>query len=704
MATKYGAYWGSRQTLARGSSGGSVFDLYSAIGNYNTAGLQHRTEILARGAGLATVVYESDTVARSPSSLIGASGIPFGYNIISFTAATLPSGFYDNREIDGLEIWFFVVKNNANQTRLYAGGGGQSGRTTARQISLSNEPRMGTRFYGVAAARTGNVLYISAKEPATGGSRIWAFTIPFSTVVIPRTPHVPGQFSQFDVTFTQSFARAPGRDYIFTDGDNVGDIYEGNATLILARSLPHPRINQYSGAGAPLPAASFDIDGTVESPTGVTLGQRLRVPGGAPGGGNADYQQLAVLDGDSIRYFILDNINIPEYSPRQDPTYLELYAGTRHVYTFPAISVTPQKGFPVTYAARGLPQDSTYDPTTHTVTVDGTDEAPGTIGLMVETATAISGTASFTKPYRVHAQTAAKWSTPSVSVEFQKGVDLGAQALGAMLAGGPQPTVTVVGALPAGVTFDTALLRFNPGAASIEGNGSFVLRAVNALGSDNLTVNWRVYGTTAEPTWTVTDVPLQEFVQNRTGQRYVVPNPGGLNPAPIFTARGVPAGMTFNPVTRAIEDVSPATGPTDISDGTAIITATQTPIGGGDPLVIEYQVPWRVAAAVAPKWNATALREVIATFQYRSVVHLPIVDEGFPTPQYSVAGGPAGMPLEYDSGKLALDGEPTANNTQGTATITAREGTSTDTITLPWKVRSYDTTGSDQEWFATVAS
>ena len=717
MATKYGAYWGSRQTLQRGSTGGSVGDLFSGLGDIAShigSGIISDSPAVFRDKTIYKVVEESDTIARVTvewvlaylyhDRLVGTSfdgDIPETFNISNLSAFVGTRG-----SSGGTRYGVHIIRSEeSGASKFY--GYATDRRPSATEHTLLNRPITELLLAGVPSsglalpvygmAVTSRYLYLSVID--NNVAKIIAYSIPtWNVVPRRRTGDTSGPIydelrwrvrrEDGRVTTQRSYAtRTPARDLTFSDKDNVGPIYAADGSnILLARSKPHPRINAYTETtGAYIAASSFDIDNAVETIKGITLSGT----------------RLAVLDGDSIRYFVRRNVNIPEYSPRADSAYLELYHGTRHTYTFPALAVTPAPTYPVTFAARGLPQDSTYDPATHTVVVDGTDEPPGTLGLMVETATAISGTASFSKPYRVHAQTAAKWSTPTVSVEFQKDVDIGAQALGAMLAGGPQPTVTVVGNLPAGVTFDTSLLRFNPGAATVEGNGSFVLRAVNTLGSDNLTVNWRVYGAATAPVWTVTDLDALEWVQNRTGQRYVVPNPGGLNPAPIFTARDIPPGMTFNPATRAIEDVSPATGPTDVGDGTAIITATQTPIGGGDPLVIEFHVPWRVAAAVAPKWDATALRKVVVTHQYRSVVHLPVVDAGYPTPAYSVTLGPAGMAIDYDSGKLALDGEPSTNDTTGTATITALEGTSSDTITLPWEVRSVDHVASDQEWWAT---
>ena len=350
----------------------------------------------------------------------------------------------------------------------------------------------------------------------------------------------------------------------------------------------------------------------------------------------------------------------------------------------------------VTYSSVTSPAGTTtFDSTTRTATYTAT-AAVGTTGFVTFRAANATSSATYTKAYVIVAAVAPTWPQGAThTVEFNQNVSLDGTLL-AMPAGSPAPTITATGTLPAGATLDLATLGWGGSATTLDETGSYVLTATNAVGTKTLTINWSVTRTPVRPAWNEYGAPLQEWIRNlATGQEYVAPDPGGLNPAPVLAATGLPAGRTFVPGTRTI--TSP---PTVDGKGEAIITATQTPADGSEPYVIQYVVPWVVGPIVNPRFAAASGTAVILAHSYYCTVVLPTVADGYPTPTYTVSGQPAGMTLIFEDGVLTLEGKPTSNNTQGTMTITATYGSVSVTFTVAWQVR---TASSSPYWVVETA-
>ena len=227
--------------------------------------------------------------------------------------------------------------------------------------------------------------------------------------------------------------------------------------------------------------------------------------------------------------------------------------------------------------------------------------------------------------------------------------------------GSPSPTLSEVGSLPSGVTFDitTGVLSGIPGAGT-GGTYNITFTASNGIGS-NAVQNFTL---TVNESPTVTSGNSTTFTVGAAGSFMVMAT--GV-PAPTLSESGaLPSGVTFNTATGVLSG-TPATG----TVGTYNISFTATN-GVGTDAVQNFTLTINVGPAIS-SGNIT-------TFTVGAIGTFTIIATGSPTPTFSESGAlPSGVTFNTATG--VLSGTP-ATGTAGTYNIsfTASNGVESDAV------------------------
>ena len=330
-----------------------------------------------------------------------------------------------------------------------------------------------------------------------------------------------------------------------------------------------------------------------------------------------------------------------------------------------------------TYSAIALPAGITFDPDTRTISGTPTGSGGFTIRIRAtNTEGATEGAEDWTMSVSI-VSTASKPSWRFNTGDLQRwttGQDITDIVVPAA-AGAPHPTYSATG-LPTGITFDpdTRTISGRPTAA---GTGTITITATNSSGSADWTMDYVISAPVAltAPGFPSSAGAEQDWIQNAAITALTVPAATG-NPAPTYSAEGLPAGVVFNRTSRKI------TGrPTGTGKGTIIITATNSQ--GSDT----YSIPWTVTAPRAieapafPAGRKPSTRRWVLAAQI--IQYTVPTATGFPAPTYSAAGLPGGV--IFDSRTRTIHGTP-SETVSGTITITATNPGGSATFKIDFEV------------------
>ena len=243
--------------------------------------------------------------------------------------------------------------------------------------------------------------------------------------------------------------------------------------------------------------------------------------------------------------------------------------------TVPAATGTPAP----TYTAVGsLPAGIAFNTTTRAISGTPTAVGSGTITIR---ATNSEGSDDWTVTYAV----AAALTVPVFSDDTGIAQNW---TLGTAIAtvtvptadGNPTPSYAAVGALPAGINFNTGNRQLT-GTPTAAGSGTIRIRATNSQGSDDWTVTYTTSAALTPPLFTDDTGVAQAWTQNVAIPTLTVPAASG-NPTPSYAVvGGLPTGISFNTGNRRINGT-----PTAIGSGTIRIRATNSQ--GSDDWTVTY--------------------------------------------------------------------------------------------------------------------
>jgi autotransporter-associated beta strand protein len=199
--------------------------------------------------------------------------------------------------------------------------------------------------------------------------------------------------------------------------------------------------------------------------------------------------------------------------------------------------------------------------------------------------------------------------------------------------GFPNPTYSVAGTLPAGVTLDPSGLLSGTPVAGTAGTYPLTITASNGFGFD------AVQSFTLRVGLTITSANTAAFTVGALGA-FNVTAPAA--PAAAFTFVGaLPAGLTFGP--NGVISGTPAAN----TAGTYPLTVSATS-GGGPPITQEFLL----AVNEAPTLTSTA-----ATFRFGQANRFQLTATGFPAAKFHMSDGfPTEIVLSPDG---SLTGTPT---------------------------------------------
>jgi PKD repeat protein len=316
-------------------------------------------------------------------------------------------------------------------------------------------------------------------------------------------------------------------------------------------------------------------------------------------------------------------------------------------------------GSPTSYAATALPAGLVFNTATGAIT--GTPTAAG-VTVVTLTATNATGTSlGSTLTITVAAAGVAPIITGPIAAPGTVGT-----AFVYDIAATGSPTGYTASPLPAGLAVNaaTGAITGIPTAAAVT---IVTLTATNGAGT-SLPVTLTITVAAAGGAPVITS-PLT--APGTVGTPFVTYTIAATNSPTSFTAAGLPAGLTLNLATGAINGTPTAAGVSVVALGATNATGT-----GTSTLTITV-----AAAGVTPIITSPTSANVPGTVG-TTLVTYPITATGLPT-SYSATGLPPGLTLNTLTG--AITGTPTAVGTY-TVTIGATNSTGTGTATVVFAI------------------
>ncbi len=422
-----------------------------------------------------------------------------------------------------------------------------------------------------------------------------------------------------------------------TSADSKSGLTNAAFTYALTASgFPLPALSATGLNGAPLPGwLSFSGGALSGTPT---LAGTYSVALSAGNSVGTDSKTLTIT--------ISDALTIPVLTSAQTTT-----GAVATVFSFQATAT----GNPApTFTATGLPAGLSIS------TAGLISGTPTTGGSTVVSVKATNSQGSDTKPLTININ-----QPPAItSASSKSGLTNAAFTYTMTASGFPQPTLSATGLnggpLPGWLSFSGGILSGTP---TLAGTYSVALSAANTVGTDPKTLTITIKDPVATPVITsgqppsgAVTVPFN-FQVTATG-----------NPAPTFTATGLPPGLSIN-----------VTGPGQISGtptagGSTVVSVKATNSQGSDSAslnIIINQPPGIKTSGTIPSGNVgTALTAPFYT----------VTTTGYPAPALAASGLPGGLVLNTNG---TITGTPTvAGSFPVTFTATSVSGTATKPVTI----------------------
>ena len=311
-------------------------------------------------------------------------------------------------------------------------------------------------------------------------------------------------------------------------------------------------------------------------------------------------------------------------------------------------------GSPTSYSASPLPAGLSIVAATGAIT--GTPTSTGTTAVLLG-ATNPTGTGSATLTITIGAAGA----TPVITnTTVTPAATVGAPFSYTITATG-SPTSYAAFGLPAGLSLNTATGAIT-GTPTTSGTSVVTLQATNANGTSSTTISITVAPAAVAPI-----ITSPASAPGTVGTPFVTYLIAASGLPTSYTASGLPAGLTLDPLTGAING-------TPTASGTSVVTLTATNSTGTSTATLTITI---AAATVAPVFTSPTAATGTAGVPF--VTYL-IAATGQPT-SYSATGLPAGLSLNSTTG--AISGTPTAAGTSVvTLTATNSAGVTTATLTI----------------------
>jgi|GEM_PF-1170535 PKD repeat protein len=310
-------------------------------------------------------------------------------------------------------------------------------------------------------------------------------------------------------------------------------------------------------------------------------------------------------------------------------------------------------GSPTSYAASPLPAGLALDAATGAIT--GTPAAVGVTVVSV-TATNATGTSNAaTLTLTVSAAGTAPVITSPVTAPGSVGTVFVTYTITAT---GSPSSYTATG-LPAGLSLNSATGAIN-GTPTAAGVSVVTLGATNATGTGTATLTLTVAAAGAAPV--ITSPVTAPGTVGTVFITYVITATGSPT---SYTATGLPAGLSLNSATGAINGTPTAAGVSVVMLGATNATGT-----GTATLTLTVAAAGAAPIITSPVAAPGTVGTVFATYT--------ITATGSPT-SYTATGLPAGLSINAATG--AINGTPTAAGVS-VVTLGAANGTGTGTATL----------------------
>ncbi|PQA58562.1 beta strand repeat-containing protein [Siphonobacter curvatus] len=592
----------------------------------------------------ATLVLPAITLATAQVGTEYTATIPAatgGTTPITYAATGVPAGLnFDpaTRQITGTP-----TQSGTFTITVTATDAGDPQQTASRNYTLTVVPA--TLVLPAATPATAQVgtSYTTTLPAASGGTTpiTYAATgIPAGLSFDPATRQITGTpttAGTFTVTLTATDAGNPqqtvSRDYTITVVP---------ATLVLpAATLATGQVgNPYATTIPAATGGTTPITYTATGiPAGLTFDPATRQITGTPTQSGTFTVTVTATDAGNPQQTATRTYTItvnPATLILPAATLAAAQVGNDYTATIPAATGGTT---PVTYAATGLPEGLSFNPTTRQIT--GTPTQSGNFTIEVTASDAGDPQQTATRTYTLTVNPATLVLPAATLATAQVGSSYAVTTPAAT--GGTTPVTYSATGLPAGLSFNPATRQIT-GTPTTAGTFTVTVTAADA-GSPQQTVS-QDYTITVIPATLV--LPDATLAVGQVGSSYATTIPtatGGTTPI-TYAASNLPAGLTFDPDTRQI------TG-TPTQSGTFTVTVTATDAGNPQQTATRnYTITVNPATLILP--DATlAAAQVGATY----TATLPAASGGTTPITYTVSGLPAG--LTFNPTTRQITGTPT---------------------------------------------
>ncbi len=626
-------------------TGGTYPIMFTASNGVAPNATQNFTLTVNQAPAITSVNSTTFTVGAAGNFTVTATGFPAP--TLSQSGA-LPTGLTFNVNTGVLSGTPEANTGGSYPIMFMAANGVGSNATQNFTLTVNQAPAITSNnnmTFTVGAAGTFTVTATGFPAPAlsVSGNLPAGVTFNTDTGVLSGTP-AAGTGGSYPLTFTAANGVSPNATQNFTLTINQAPSITSAASVIFAPGI----LNSFTVTATGFPTPTLSATGAL--PGGVSFNSSTGVLSGTPAAGTDGNYPITFTAANGVGADANQNFTLTVDQSAAPPAITSANNTTFTVGAAGTFTVTATGNPTPTLGQTGsLPTGVTFDAGTGVL---GGTPAAGTGGSYPITFTAANGVGTNATQNFTLTINQAPAITSANNTTFTVGT---AGTFTVTATGFPAPSLSVTGALPGGVTFNTGTgeLGGTP-AAGTSGTYPITFTASNGV-APNATQNF---------TLTVNQAPAITSANSTT---FTVGAAGSFNvtatgfPAPILNQTGaLPAGVTFNTNTGVLS------GTPDVGTG-GTYPLTFTASNGVAPNATQnFTLTVNQAPAITSANNTTFTVGVAGTFT--------VTATGFPAPALSDSGTlPAGV--SFNPGTGALSGTP-AQGTGGTypLTFTASNG------------------------------